>query len=78
MAAIAKRSNKRHVRLCIYEGLLMRFELKTYEKKGSKKVLKSERFKTPMEARLSDTAKEAEYYEIYDHYKKRMIEIKIN
>ena len=56
----------------------MRFELKTYEKKGSKKVLKSERFKTPMEARLSDTAKEAEYYEIYDHYKKRMIEIKIN
>ena len=56
----------------------MRFELKTYEKKGSKNVLKKEKFKTPMDARQSETAKQAVYYEICDHLKKRMIEIKID
>ena len=55
----------------------MRLELRTYDKKGDKKALEKLPFETPMEARQSEAAKEAEYYEIYDNLEKRVIEIKI-
>jgi len=56
----------------------MRLELRTYDKKGDKKPLEKLPFETPMEARQSEAAKAAEYYEIYDNLEKRVIEIKLN
>ena len=56
----------------------MRLELRTYDKKGDKKALEKLPFETPMEARQSEAAKAAEYYEIYDNLEKRVIEIKLD
>lgn len=57
----------------------MRFLLRTYEGKQSKKgkIVKKKEFESPLKARMSSLAQKAVYYEIVDLEDKRVIEVKI-